>query len=144
MILIIGYGNPLRRDDGIGWMAAEALRQQSPPGVEILTEMQLFPEMAESLRHFSHVIFIDAAEGGRPGDIQYQPVQPEPLMDSSFTHHLTPAQLLALSALLYDHTIDGTLFTVVGQDFEHGEGLSPTLQAVFPALLSALYDHISR
>ncbi len=140
MILIIGYGNPLRRDDGIGWLAAEALRQRSLPDVEILTEMQLFPEMAESLRHFSRVIFIDAAEGGTPGEIQCQSVQPDSLTDAAFTHHLTPSQLLALSALLYNHTIEGILFTVVGQDFEHGEGLSPAVQVAFPALLAKICE----
>lgn len=137
MILVIGYGNTLRRDDGIGWLAAEALRQ-STPHLEILTAMQLYPEMAETLRHFSAVIFIDAAEGGTPGEIRCERVLPDSPAAASLTHHLTPSQLLTLSALLYGHSIEGILFTVVGQDFEHGEGLSPTLQAVFPVLLAQI------
>ena len=29
-VLIIGYGNPLRGDDGFGWHAAERLRETAP------------------------------------------------------------------------------------------------------------------
>jgi hypothetical protein len=49
-VLIVGYGNPLRGDDGLGWRAAERLRTViQDAGVEILALHQLTPELMETL-----------------------------------------------------------------------------------------------
>ena len=61
-IVVIGYGNPLRGDDAIGWKAAEALRDvyEDDMAVEVFASHQLNPEMAESVAEAGMVIFIDA------------------------------------------------------------------------------------
>jgi hydrogenase maturation protease len=66
-VLIVGYGNPLRGDDGLGWHAAEALRAALPEA-EILAVHQLTPELAEDASRAELVIFLDAAETGAPGE----------------------------------------------------------------------------
>jgi len=46
-VLVIGYGNTLRGDDGLGQRAAEALAQRAlPDGVEVLSCHQLTIELA--------------------------------------------------------------------------------------------------
>ena len=51
-VLIVGYGNPLRCDDGLGWCAAEALSRSLPfPETEIVICHQLAPELADNLRY---------------------------------------------------------------------------------------------
>src|SRR5579863_2441204 len=65
--LIIGIGNPLRGDDGLGWRAVESLRQiASLQEVETVTCHQLTPEMAESVSRAERVVFIDAYVGSPP------------------------------------------------------------------------------
>ena len=55
--LIIGYGNPLRSDDGFGWHATQKLTiQLHYADVEIITRHQLTPELAETASHFHLVI----------------------------------------------------------------------------------------
>ena len=72
-IVVIGYGNPLRGDDAIGWKAAEALRDvyEDDTAVEVFASHQLNPEMAESVAEAGMVIFIDAvADTLLPGTLR--------------------------------------------------------------------------
>jgi hydrogenase maturation protease len=47
--LIIGYGNPLREDDGVGWQVADQLLKNSEGSIKVLTAHQLTPELAEPI-----------------------------------------------------------------------------------------------
>ena len=46
-VLVIGYGNTLRQDDGVGPYVAERFEELGLPGVRTLVEAQLSPEHAE-------------------------------------------------------------------------------------------------
>jgi hydrogenase maturation protease len=46
-VLVLGYGNTLRRDDAVGPLAAEAVAGWGRPGVLALALPQLLPELAE-------------------------------------------------------------------------------------------------
>jgi len=60
-ILIIGCGNPLRGDDGLGWVVADCLAAVlTDPAVEIVRTHQLTPEMAESFTSAKLVVIVDA------------------------------------------------------------------------------------
>src|SRR5579884_346516 len=65
--LIIGIGNPLRSDDGLGWAVAEQLSQACLPGCVIRMVHQLTPELALWMATVSRVIMIDANREGEPG-----------------------------------------------------------------------------
>jgi hydrogenase maturation protease len=94
--VIIGYGNPLRQDDGLGWRVAELVREAMPyDAITILEEHQLVPEMVAQLEHAPLVIFLDAAVDLPPGCMRLQglrPAEPQP-----WSHHILPAQLLTLA-----------------------------------------------
>src|SRR5580704_15594719 len=48
--LVIGYGNPLRSDDALGWHASRLLAQAlAGQEVDVITCHQLTPELAEPL-----------------------------------------------------------------------------------------------
>jgi hydrogenase maturation protease len=97
--VIIGYGNPLREDDGLGWRAADLLA--SHPGLgeaEIIQRHQLLPELAEDLVEAAVVVFLDAAVDLAPGEIRCQRVVAEPL--NGWSHECGPSQLLGLRSIL--------------------------------------------
>ena len=56
--LVIGIGNPLRGDDGIGWRLAAQLPAGS--GLGVRCRQQLTPELAEELAAVERVLFLDA------------------------------------------------------------------------------------
>jgi hydrogenase maturation protease len=136
--LIIGYGNPLRGDDGAGYIAAELLRDRvHDPEIEILSEQQLLPEMMEPVSRAAHVIFIDASVSGRVGKVNRIPLHPAPAC-SRFTHHSTPETLLAGAQAFYGHTPEATLYTIPGRFFEHGQELTPSVRRAVNELVAAL------
>ncbi len=94
--LIIGYGNPLREDDGIGWRAAELLERTLAPGAaEVLKSHQLVPELAAQVEGASLVIFLDAAVDQEPGSVFQTLVEKKEF--SPWSHHLSAGQVLSLA-----------------------------------------------
>jgi hydrogenase maturation protease len=136
-VLIIGYGNPLRGDDGIGPRAAEALADRwAESEVRVETSHQLLVEMAPLAAESDFVVFIDAGRDGEPGDVRAVPVGSVELGRSSLTHHVTPGTLLAVSRSLYGRRPDAVLATVGGEDFGPGEKLSAKVESALPRLLA--------
>ena len=141
--LIVGYGNALRGDDGAGYVAAELLRDRiQDPGIEILCEHQLLPELAENLSRATHVIFIDASVSGRAGKFNKIPLRPAPAC-SRFTHHATPESLLAGAQALYGQTPEATLYTIPGRNFEVGQELTPSVRRAVQELVDTLERELS-
>jgi hydrogenase maturation protease len=135
MILIIGYGNSLRGDDGAGLLLAERLEQAWQAhqiAVERLAVQQLMPELAWDIAReaVEAVLFVDTrvvAPGETEPGLQISLVE-APVLSPSLGHHLDPAVLLTYARLLYGKTLPAWLVTVPGVDFEHGETLSQTAQ----------------
>ena len=132
-VLVVGFGNPLRSDDGFGWHAsrllAEALAGQD---VEVITCHQLTPELAERLSHCVLAVFLDADCEGAPGEIHACELLPEALPPQAFTHTCTPPGLLASAEQLYGRRPQAFAITVSAQTFEFGETLSPVVAAALP------------
>lgn len=143
-ILIIGYGNPLRSDDGIAWHAARCLREKLP-FTSIVSVHQLTPELASLAAEADGVLFLDAAQCGQPGEISYARVDPEP-EGSQSSHWLTPTQVMALCSQLYGIKPRALLVSVAGACFDHGDTLSEQLRSALPSLINrieGLIDHLA-
>jgi hydrogenase maturation protease len=135
-VLIIGYGNPLRGDDGAGWVAAELLgRELAPAGARAIACHQLTPELAEPVSAASLVLFVDARADGAAGQVQLRPVAPD-AAPPSLSHELSPNALLALAQQLYGRCPAAHLATVAGAEFGYAEGLSPAVQGALPELVA--------
>lgn len=141
--LIIGYGNPLRGDDGIGYRAAEMLTEgggETPPlqadGVEVIARHQLTVELAPQVAAVDRLILIDACAFGAPGTISEKALAPQQTDGNSLTHHLNAPGLLAMALILYGHAPPATLLTVSGGSFDYGETLTSAVAAALPALLA--------
>lgn len=139
-LLIIGYGNPLRGDDGVGWHAAERLAASLPDrNAVILTSHQLTPEMAEAVSRAGLVIFLDAACDRPPGEVALRRLEPDPAPSDTFSHQLTPEALLALANTLCGNCPEAVLLTVGAESLECGDTLSPAVASALPALLEQVY-----
>ena len=97
-ILVIGYGNSLRSDDGVGQLVAMAVEKWHLPKVKSLYLHQLVPELAEKIAEFETVIFIDASlETKQVKLTRLKNLQ----TNGNWTHHLTPESLIYLTEFLY-------------------------------------------
>jgi len=140
--LVIGYGNPLRRDDGVGWHVAATIEaQREGPEIEVITCQQLLPELAERISRAKSVYFVDATRAGAPGEWRCQPIQAESAA-SALVHFVTPGALLAMAEKLFGAVPTTYLFTVCGASFELGEELSVVVAAAVPSVAAAIEDHV--
>jgi hydrogenase maturation protease len=145
-IVVIGYGNPLRSDDGIGWRVAHELRSRLDTSrILVLECRQLAPELAEKLREAILVVFVDAAIEGFCGEVRHHRIDqiPAEKSRSMFSHGRTPAALLALAADLYAVAPEAHLFTVSGNSFRYGETLSPAVEGVLPSVIAEIEQLLS-
>ncbi len=136
-VLIVGYGNPLRGDDGVGIAAVEMLRDLGAHSASVRFKAlhQLTPELAADLAEVDLAIFIDAACDNVQGEVVHRKVVPARSSPDAFSHHLTPEVLLGLTERLYGTCPEAILFSVGAASFEYGEGLSEPVRAALPALI---------
>jgi hydrogenase maturation protease len=125
-LLVIGYGNTLRGDDGVGPKVAEAVEALSLPGVRSLTCPLLTPELAEPVSQVSTVVFVDAAVDA-PRDVQMRKLAPA-ASSQIMAHAASPATLLALARDVFGHAPEAWLLTIPVNELGVGEALSPLAQ----------------
>jgi hydrogenase maturation protease len=140
--LIIGYGNPDRQDDGVAWHILTRLAQElgrpipsidegffpSGENPDLLFNLQLIPELAETISAYRRVCFVDAHTGNVPEDMNVVEVKAE-YQRSPFTHHMTADTCLSLVHTIYGQTPQAILVSVRGYEFGFSHELSPaTLQ----------------
>jgi hydrogenase maturation protease len=125
-LLVIGYGNTLRRDDGVGPKVAEAVAALNLPEVHTLACPLLTPELAEPVSQARTVVFVDAAVDA-PRTVQMRPLAPA-ASSQVMAHAASPATLLALARDVFGHAPDAWLLTIPVRELGVGEELSPLAQ----------------
>jgi hydrogenase maturation protease len=140
--LIVGYGNTLRRDDGLGWRAAELLADDPRlRGARVLWQQQLTPELAVDVGEASLVILIDVADGDEAGALSVRRLDPAVMAapaGSAMTHHLEPETLIALARDLWNASPAVFVVSVVAASLEVGDGLSEAVEQALPAVVDAV------
>ncbi len=140
MNLVIGYGNPLRADDGAGHAVAEAVRLQRQD-VQVLTPTQLLPEHADAVASAHVVVFVDASEGPTPGVVDCRSVRAVHGLVPD--HTMTPERLLALAHSAFGADPDAWLVTIRGARFGLHEGLSHTVAAAIPEAAALVIERLA-
>ncbi|MCA9953899.1 MAG: hydrogenase maturation protease [Anaerolineales bacterium] len=136
--VVIGIGNPLRGDDGVGWAVVDALDSVAAAwGITAVRAHQLLPELIDVFCQASQVIFVDASVAGEPGTITVTPIQPA-IDGPAASHQMHPGVLLALGLKLYGRMPPAYLITITGLDF----GYQETLSALVQQSVSLVLDHI--
>jgi hydrogenase maturation protease len=127
--LLIGYGNPGRRDDGLGPALAEELERRSVPGVTVESNYQLTVEDAAAIAEHDSVVFADAAVSG-PEPFAFRRVSPAEDGVEFSSHSLSPEALLAMSRRLFAADTKGYALAIRGYEFDtFSESLSPQAAA---------------
>jgi hydrogenase maturation protease len=122
--LIIGIGNPLRSDDGLGWVVAEQLAQDGDMDCDIHAVHQLTPELAQWAAVADRVIIVDASRDGVPGELQVYPLALAGYPPSRGSHAIAPEELALLAECIYGRCAPIIIVTMAGADFSLGESFS--------------------
>jgi len=134
-VLLIGYGNPGRLDDGLGPALAEALEKKQLPGVTVDSDYQLVVEDASDAARFDVVIFADAAVNGRE-PFSFARVEPRGSQLSFSSHSCEPDAVVAMAHKMFHGNPKGYALGIRGYEFnEFGERLSDKAKANLDAAL---------
>jgi hydrogenase maturation protease len=136
-VLVLAFGNPGRRDDGLGPALAAALEALHLPAVRIDVDYQLTIEDAAAIAAHDVVVFIDAdCRGATP--FSWRRVAPS--ASASFSSHsISPHGVLGLAQELFGAAPRAYLLGIRGYEFnEFGEGLSAPARHNLAAALDFL------
>jgi hydrogenase maturation protease len=142
VLLVVGMGNELRGDDAAGRAVAERVEALRLPGVEVRSVCQLLPELVDDLARCSGAVFVDADPSCAEVDVRQ--VVPAGGARPAVTHHLTPAAVLALAAVVGPVPPDAVLVAVPARRFDLGGELSPEAAAGVDAAVEEVTRLVSR
>jgi hydrogenase maturation protease len=118
-ILLIGFGNPARADDGLGPALAEEIESKNIPDITVETDYQLTIEDSTQVARHDIVIFADASVNcAEP--FTFDAVEGKQT-DSFSSHSVEPAEVMALAENLFKSKAKGYVLGIRGYEFEQFE-----------------------
>ena len=149
--LVVGLGNPILGDDGVGWRVAERVRERfDDPDVAVLCLSLGGLSLVEHLAGYRRAVIVDAmTTGASPGTLhRFDAVAAaDPgAQHTASVHDLSLATALALGREL-GLDLPGEIAVVgveAAPEFEFGEELSEAVARALPDMERAVRDWLSR
>jgi len=145
--LVIGLGNPMRRDDGAGHAVVRAI-QASAPGVPVRLAGGDGAALLEAWKDAAVVVVVDAVRSGAaPGTVHRFDATVTALprsLSSTSTHVFGLPDAVELARTL--GTLPGRLivYGIEGAEFAAGEGLSAPVQEAVPRVAARILEEMER
>lgn len=140
-VLVIGYGNPGRLDDGLGPAFAAAVEVLGLPHVTVDSDYQLTVEDAAAVAEHDLTLLVDASvTSAEPFELR----EVEPVEEIRFTSHtLSPESLLSMTTALFDPSAKALVLAIRGYEFDaFGEKLSAGARANLQSALDFILPHL--
>jgi hydrogenase maturation protease len=145
--VVLGLGNPIRTDDGVGVHAIRKLAAEDslPPGVRIIEGGTLGLDLLPSLRGVKHLLALDAVDtGAAPGTLsRFADKELANLPISKSVHLLGFADLLGTLNLLGDFPAEVALLGIQPESTDWGIKLTPAVDAAVNDLVEAALAQVS-
>ena len=141
-ILIMGVGNYLMSDDGIGVHAIHALQRLTlPRNIELLDAGTATMSFLSNLSGRRKVIIIDAVRSGKPAGTLYR-FSPDDIYVQKETaislHQVGIIENIALSGFIDEASADIVVYGIEPGNMECGMSLSPEVEAGLPKLIDRI------
>jgi hydrogenase maturation protease len=146
--IVLGLGNILHSDDGVGPQALEKLRSDPrvPGDVSLIEGGTLGLELLTYIWDCSYLLVLDAVDVGQPPGtlVRMSSQELQTLPGKGSVHQLGVADLLVALRVLANRTPEVVLLGVQPASIEWGTELSPAVAAVLPALADAAVAELCR
>ncbi len=146
--VVIGIGNPLRGDDGVGVRAIESLRGFQLDGVELLEGMTYGIDLLPYIEGRKKVIFIDAIDAGdEPGAVfRFSPheVRQKRRVPSLSLHDFGLYDLIASAELLERCPEEIIIIAVQIKSLEAGTKLSKEVENALPHVRRLVLEEVKK
>jgi hydrogenase maturation protease len=146
-ILVLGIGNILLRDEGVGVHAVRAMDSAPlPDGVELLDGGTAGADLLDAISERRKLIVVDALDAEvAPGTIlrmKPQDLKADPSAGISL-HEFGIAQTLTMAQQLHCCPADVTIIAIAPQDTQCGLELSPQMKQWMPRIIEAVLHELS-
>ncbi len=150
-VLIVGLGNPLQGDDGVGCAVAELLqatpnRERVPDAVQVIELGTPGVGLINFVQGRKRVIIVDAAEMGRaPGEFAClvpEQIRPDNSLRSFSLHAPGVSDALLLAQALKLRLPQIVIFGIQPAFIGWRSGLSPAVQSAVPRVVEAVLEKV--
>lgn len=148
--IILGIGNPILQDDGVGIHVINNLRTYLPDDPEILLDIAYTGGMnlLDMIRGFDKVILVDAVkkEGSKIGEVSRFLLTQAPTVHSSNPHDLSLSEALLLATRLGETQLPKEIVVIgitVNNTDDFGENLSKDVAAAVPTAVSLVLEELN-
>jgi hydrogenase maturation protease len=146
--IVLGLGNTLHSDDGVGPQAIEKLRSDPrvPGEVSLIEGGTLGLELLTYIWDCSYLLVLDAVDVGQPPGtlVRMSSQELQTLPGKGSVHQLGVADLLVALRVLAKKTPEVVLLGVQPASTEWGTELSPAVAAALPTLADAAVAEVCR
>jgi hydrogenase maturation protease len=143
--LVLGVGNPILRDDGVGIHIVRELRK-SLVNVDIIEATVSGLELVECLQGYERVLIVDAVktEGGVPGMLYQLDVDDILPLHGASPHDMDFRTAVEFGRKFMPHFPgEVTIYGVeVGEVTEFGETLTPQVQKSVPEVVESIRRYV--
>jgi hydrogenase maturation protease len=140
-VLVLGVGNPILSDDGVGIHVARELKKGCIPGVDVEELAASGLELLDVVRGYDKVVIIDAIQTtkGKPGELHVLEEKDfEKSIHGSSPHGINIATALALGRKLVPAEMpkEVVFFAVEAEDLINvSERLTPSVAKALPSIV---------
>ena len=146
-ILIYGYGNPGRMDDGAGIRFTEEMeswiRREGIKNIRCETNYQLNIEDAEVISHYDLVFFADASLESMD-DYYLSRILPSDSRIEFSMHAVSPAFVLNLCNQMFERAPEVHLIHIKGYEWDFKEGISENANRNIKKALAAVQSLLKK
>lgn len=148
-VLVLGVGNPILSDDGIGIHVARELKKRRIPGIVVEELAASGLEFLDVVRGYDKVVIIDAIQttNGKPGELHILEENDfERSIHGSSPHGINIATALALGRKLVPHEMPERVvfFAVEAQDLVNvSEKLTPEVEEALPRIVERIEKELT-
>lgn len=146
-VLILGLGNPLLGDEGIGVRVVEELRElELPAGVEAVVGGTAGMGLIGLMEGYQRVIIVDAADMGQPPGqvIRFTPAEARfNTVESPLSlHQMGVGEMLDLAEALEMAPAELIIIGIQPARIEEGAELSPEVEGAIPRVIRIILDEL--
>ena len=145
--IVLGLGNLLLRDEGIGVHIVRILEERKilPPGIELVDGGVATLDVVEMFDERDRLIVVDAVKGGeepgaiykfRPGDVKSK------YSSTTSLHQLSFLEALRMAEQIGKVPTDITIIGVEPADMQFGMELSPAIEERVPRIIELVQECI--
>ncbi len=147
-ILVLGLGNDIIADDGLGIFAARQLKEslQHYSGIDVFESSAAGIALLEVFMGYEKAVIIDAVKTGEcePGTIQEWKAEELSEVLAPSPHYAGLPELLALAKQMHlDYPQEFAIYSMEAEDpYTIGKGLTPVIEGKLPELVKQVQERV--